>query len=197
MKPILVSFILIAVIFVIFFSCPAGVDSSENETSKNRLAVVFATSMGDITIELNPDKAPITVENFLEYVDAHFYDGTIFHRVIPGFMIQGGGLTPEMKQKQNRPPIENEADNGLKNERGTVSMARTQDVNSATSQFFINLADNTFLNHGVRGFGYAVFGKVTEGMDIVDKIAQAPTGNIGMHRDVPVEPVIIKSAYRK
>jgi peptidyl-prolyl cis-trans isomerase A (cyclophilin A) len=183
--------------FALFACSFGGVWASETKSSGESPTVVLSTTLGDITIELNPDKAPITVENFLEYVDAHFYDGTIFHRAIPGFVIQGGGLTPEMKQKQNRPPIENEADNGLKNDRGTLSMARAQDVNSATSQFFINLADNTFLNHGVRGFGYAVFGRVTEGMDIVDKIAEAPTGNIGMHRDVPVEPVIIKSAYRK
>jgi peptidyl-prolyl cis-trans isomerase A (cyclophilin A) len=159
--------------------------------------VALSTTFGDITIELNPEKAPITVKNFLAYVDAGFYDGTIFHRVIPEFMIQGGGFTKDMKQKQTQPPIKNEADNGLRNSRGTITMARTSDINSATSQFFVNLKENTFLDHMVRDFGYAVFGKVIKGMDVVDKIAAVRTGNRGMQQNVPIEPVIIKSARRK
>ena len=159
--------------------------------------VVFSTTLGEVTIELYPEKAPITVENFLAYVDAGFYDGTIFHRVIPGFVIQGGGFTENMEQKSTRPPIKNEADNGLKNERGTLSMARTRDVNSATSQFFINLIDNASLDHGTRDFGYAVFARVVVGMDVIDKIAAVRTSNRGMYQNVPVQPVVIQSARRK
>ncbi len=159
--------------------------------------VVFSTTLGEITIELYPDKAPVTVENFLAYVDAGFFDKTIFHRVIPGFVLQGGGFTEDMKQKTTRPPIKNEAENGLKNERSTLSMARTQDINSATSQFFINLKDNTVLDNGTRDFGYAVFARVTAGMDVVDKIATVPTGNRGRFQDVPVKAVIIQSVRRK
>ena len=141
--------------------------------------VVFSTTLGEVTIELYPEKAPITVENFLAYVDAGFYDGTVFHRVVPGFVIQGGGFTESMEQKSTRPPIKNEADNGLKNERGTLSMARTRDVNSGTSQFFINLIDNAFLDHGTRDFGYAVFARVVVGMDVIDKIG--PGGHFLEH----------------
>ncbi len=158
--------------------------------------VVFSTTEGDITLEMFPDEAPITVENFLQYVDDGFFDGTIFHRVIPGFMIQGGGFTVEMEQKETRDEIKNEADNGLKNERGSLSMARTQAVDSATAQFFINLKHNDFLDHGSRDFGYAVFAKVSEGMDVVDKIAKVATGRSGMHEDVPEEPILIQSAKR-
>jgi peptidyl-prolyl cis-trans isomerase A (cyclophilin A) len=158
--------------------------------------IILSTSLGDITIELFDAEAPVTVENFLQYVDDGFFDGTIFHRVIPGFMLQGGGFTADMKEKKNRPPIKNEAGNGLKNERGALSMARTQEINSATSQFFINIKDNAFLDHGSRDFGYAVFAKVTEGMEIVDRIAEVATGNKGMHQDVPIEPVVILSAKR-
>jgi peptidyl-prolyl cis-trans isomerase A (cyclophilin A) len=158
--------------------------------------IILSTSLGDITIELFDAEAPVTVENFLQYVDDGFFDGTIFHRVIPGFMLQGGGFTADMKEKKNRPPIKNEAGNGLKNERGTLSMARTQEINSATSQFFINIKDNAFLDHGTRDFGYAVFAKVTEGMEIVDRIASVATGSKGMHQDVPIEPVVILSAKR-
>jgi peptidyl-prolyl cis-trans isomerase A (cyclophilin A) len=150
-----------------------------------------------LTIELYPDKAPVTVENFLAYVDAGFYDGTIFHRIVPGFVIQGGGFGETMEQKPTRSPITNEADNGLKNERGTLSMARTQEINSATSQFFINLQDNGLLDHGSRDFGYAVFGRVIEGMDTVDRIAAVPTSNRGIHQNIPVEPVVIRTARRK
>lgn len=159
--------------------------------------VVFETSHGDITIEMFPDEAPITVENFLSYVDDGFFDGTVFHRVMPGFVIQGGGFDADMNQKETRDPIRNEADNGLKNDRGTLSMARTQQVNSATSQFFINLNDNAFLNHGARDFGYAVFARVVEGMDVVDEIAKVPTGSHGPHQNVPREPVVVSKAYRK
>jgi cyclophilin family peptidyl-prolyl cis-trans isomerase len=152
--------------------------------------VVITTSLGEITVELDPVKAPLTVENFLTYVKAGHYDGTIFHRVIKGFMIQGGGMTPDMKEKATRPPIKNEAANGLKNERGTITMARTNQVDSATSQFFINTGTNNgFLDHKVRDYGYAVFGKVTAGMNVVDKIEGVKT----QPGDVPAEPVIIKS----
>ena len=158
--------------------------------------VILSTSLGDITVELLADKAPISVQNFLEYVDAGFYDGTVFHRVIAGFMAQCGGFSRDMQQKAPRAPIKNEADNGVKNLRGALAMARTSDVNSATSQFFINLKDNAFLDHGKRDFGYAVFARVTQGMDVVDKIAGVPTGSQGNFKDVPVDPVIIESARR-
>jgi peptidyl-prolyl cis-trans isomerase A (cyclophilin A) len=159
--------------------------------------VVFSTTKGDLTIELYADKAPISVKNFLDYVDSGFYNGVIFHRVIPGFVIQGGGFTAEMVKKSTKSPIKNEADNGLKNLRGTLSLARTQDVNSATTQFFINLQDNKALDHRPGNFGYAVFGKVIKGMDVVDTIAGVPTGSHGYYRDVPTIPVIIKKATRK
>lgn len=158
--------------------------------------VIFSTSMGDITIELFHDQAPITVANFLQYVDEGFFDGTIFHRVIPGFVIQGGGHAQDMRAKETNAPIKNEADNGEKNLRGTLSMARTREVDSATSQFFINLKDNAVLDHGQRDFGYAVFGRVSQGMDIVDLIAAVKTASRGPHQDVPVEPVVILSAKR-
>ena len=159
--------------------------------------VIFSTSMGDITIELMSEEAPISAKNFLDYVDAGFFDGTIFHRVIPGFMIQGGGFTEDMNQKPAQAPIKNEADNGVKNARGTLSMARTSDINSATTQFFINLKENESLDHGTRDFGYAVFARVVEGMDVVDKIAGVKTGNKGPHSDVPMEPVVTTTARRK
>ena len=158
--------------------------------------IILSTNVGDITLELFADKAPISVKNFLAYVDAGFYDGTIFHRVIPEFMIQCGGFTPDMMQKKTNVPIKNEADNGLSNEPYTIAMARTSDINSATSQFFINLADNVFLDHGKRDFGYAVFGKVTQGTDVVDKIAEVETGTRGGHRDVPVTPVTINKVRK-
>ncbi len=158
--------------------------------------VVFTTTLGDIKIEFFPQEAPLSVENFLQYVDEGFFEDTIFHRVIPGFVIQGGGFSTEMKQKKTRDPIKNEADNGVKNTRGTLSMARTQAVDSATSQFFINLADNAFLDNGERDFGYAVFARVVEGMDVVDQIAALPTADHGMHQNVPVEPVVVASAKR-
>ena len=158
--------------------------------------VIFSTTLGNFMIELYPGKAPITVKNFLAYVDAGFFENTIFHRVIPGFMIQGGGFTEQMQKKPTNPPIKNEAKNGLKNKRGTLSMARTQVVDSATAQFFVNLKDNASLDHGTRGYGYAVFARVIAGMEVIDKIAAVPTGNKGSYRNVPKTPVIIKSARR-
>ena len=154
--------------------------------------IKIKTSHGEIAVELFEDKAPITCENFRRYAaDGHF-DGTVFHRVIPNFMIQGGGMDEDLKAKPTRDPIRNEADNGAANLRGTLAMARTSAVDSATSQFFINLKDNDFLNHGSRDFGYAVFGRVTDGMDVVDRIAAVPTGNQAGHQDVPVEPITIR-----
>ena len=155
------------------------------------------TNYGDITVELDSEKAPITAQNFLDYVNSGNYDNTIFHRVIDGFMIQGGGFEPGMVQKQTRAPIQNEAANGLKNDKYTVAMARTSDVHSATNQFFINVANNNFLNHSAptsQGFGYCVFGKVIEGMDVVDKIAKVNTGNRAGHQNVPVENVLLEKA---
>ena len=159
--------------------------------------VVIETSQGNITVELFKDKAPITVRNFLSYVNEGFYDGLVFHRVIKNFMIQGGGLDENMQTKKNKFAIKNEATNGVKNNRGTLAMARTAVVDSATSQFFINLVDNSFLDHKGKTpdmFGYAVFGQVVEGMDVVDAIAQVKTGNKAGHSDVPVEPVFITRA---
>ncbi|MCQ4281208.1 peptidylprolyl isomerase [Pseudomonas stutzeri] len=158
--------------------------------------VLLNTSMGEIEIELEAEKAPVSVKNFLEYVESGYYDGTVFHRVIPGFMIQGGGFNEGLSQKKTRAPIKNEADNGLHNVRGTLAMARTQNVDSATSQFFINHRDNDFLDHGSRDFGYAVFAKVVRGMDVVDQIAQVPTGNRSMMQNVPLTPVKIISAKK-
>ncbi len=159
--------------------------------------VDIKTSMGDIRVELADDAAPQTVENFLRYVDESFYNDVIFHRVINGFMIQGGGFKEDLDRKQTRHAIPYEGNNGLYNDRGTLAMARTQDPNSATSQFFINLVDNTFLNHGARGAaGYTVFGRVTEGMDVVDQIAKVPTRTVGPYQNVPNTPVIIESVTR-
>ena len=156
--------------------------------------VKLSTGQGDIIIELYPEKAPITVENFLAYVSDGFYNNIIFHRVITDFMIQAGSFTNDGEQKQTRPPIKNEADNGLSNETGTIAMARTQVVDSATSQFFINCVDNDNLNHGVRDFGYCVFGKVIEGMYVVDKIQYSPTGSKKGMKDWPLEDIIILKA---
>lgn len=158
--------------------------------------VMLETNQGNILLELDGEKAPITVENFLTYVDEGFYDGTVFHRVIAGFMIQGGGFTENMDKKSTKEAIKNEANNGLKNEPGTIAMARTRHPDSATAQFFINTVNNRFLNNGVRGVGYAVFGKVAEGMDTVMKISRLPTTSKGMYQDVPKEPVVIVKAYR-
>ncbi len=175
--------------------------ASGNQTQHGKLwgmtKVNLETNYGTIGLELDDAKAPNTVKNFLEYVNAGHYDGTIFHRVIPGFMIQGGGFDGEMKQKPTKAPIQNEAGNGLKNDRYTVAMARTNDPHSATAQFFINVADNDFLNHtqpAGQGWGYAVFGTVTEGTEVVDKIAAVSTSSHGVHQDVPSENVVIESA---
>ena len=159
------------------------------------MKATIETDLGNIELELDDKKAPVTVKNFVDYAKSGHYNDTIFHRVIDGFMIQGGGFTADMSQKPTKEPIRNEAMNGLKNARGTIAMARTMVVDSATSQFFINLVDNAFLdfrNPTPQGFGYAVFGKVTKGMEVVDKIAKVQTGNRGMHQDVPVKPVVIK-----
>lgn len=161
--------------------------------------VLIETSSGDILVELDAEKAPRTVENFLKYVDSGFYDNTIFHRVIKGFMIQGGGLDARMNEKATNAPIQNEAGNGLKNNRGTIAMARTRDPHSASAQFFINLVDNDFLNfteESIDGYGYCVFGKVTEGMDVVDKIAKGKTKSQGIYDDVPVDMVMITHVSR-
>ena len=161
--------------------------------------VKLETSMGDILVRLDARKAPMTTANFLEYVKAGQYDGTIFHRVIKDFMIQGGGLGPRMDEKATRAPIKNEADNGLSNDRGTIAMARTMDPHSATAQFFINLVDNDFLNYSApvpSGWGYCVFGKVVEGMDVVDKIAKVKTKSVGFHENVPTDMVLITGASR-
>lgn len=158
--------------------------------------VVIETSEGTIKLELWPDQAPETVKNFLQYVDKGFYDGTIFHRVIATFMIQGGGFTPDMKEKRGGAPIQNEAKSDVKNLRGTIAMARTSEPNSATAQFFINVKDNNPLDHSsntMQGYGYAVFGKVTEGLDVVDKIKRVPTKTVGQFENVPATPVVIKS----
>jgi len=169
------------------------------QAEKTNPKVIMKTSMGDITIELYPDKAPITVKNYLSYVDEKFYDGTIFHRVMKGFMIQGGGLTPDFKEKPTKPAIKNEAANGLKNKRGTIAMARTAIVDSATSQFYINHVDNSFLdyrNANPEGFGYCVFGKVVKGMNVVNAIAKVKTMSKGGHADVPSETITIISIRR-
>ncbi len=171
--------------FVLLFSACASAQPQ---------SVLMKTNKGDIVIELDAEKAPKTVANFLEYVNAGFYNGVIFHRVIEDFMIQGGGFTPDMQQKTPREPVENEAKNGLKNERGTIAMARTSDPHSATAQFFINHKDNPNLDYpSFDGWGYAVFGRVTEGMDVVDAIAETRTGVVGGYRDVPRETILIES----
>jgi len=172
---------------------------SETEATKNP-TVLMSTNAGDVRVELFSDKAPVTVKNFLTYVEDKFYDGLIFHRVIAGFMIQGGGFDPNMQQRATRSPIKNEAANGLKNKIGTLSMARTNVVDSATAQFFINVKDNDFLDHrntSPDGFGYAVFGQVIDGLDVVRKIENVKTGNRGLHQNVPVEPVVIHSVRRE
>ena len=158
--------------------------------------ITFRTTMGDISIELDFDKAPISSANFLSYAKDEFYNDTVFHRVINGFMVQGGGMTSDMQQKQTKAPIENEADNGLKNDIGTLAMARTADPHSASSQFFINVSNNDFLNHSgknMQGWGYAVFGRVVEGEDVLDKIRVVPTGSQAGHQDVPSDPIVIES----
>ena len=188
------SLALIVVFFVLTSGCNA-MNATKNPTVK------IETSKGDLVLELYADKAPKTVENFLAYVKDGFFEGTIFHRIIPNFMIQGGGFTEDMQEKPNKDPIENEADNGLKNEVGTLAMARTSDPHSATSQFFINVKDNDFLNFSgqtQQGWGYCVFGKITEGMDVVQAMEKVATGNSGMHQDVPKEAIkIIKVSIQE
>ncbi len=187
---------LILVFLVLTLVVPLGVEGAGSKNPQ----VVLKTSMGRIVLELFPDRAPKTVDNFLGYVRWGHYDGTIFHRVIPNFMIQGGGITPDMKEKLTGMSIQNEADNGLKNRRGTVAMARTQDPHSATAQFFINTKDNKFLDHKARtskGWGYTVFGRVVEGMDVVDAISKVKAGTKGSYQNVPLEPVVIVKATVK
>ena len=182
-------FTLLSIFAVFALAASAGAEDTNP-------VVVMVTSKGTIKIEVDQAKAPISAANFLAYVNDKYYDGTIFHRVIPNFMLQGGGFDPAMKQKSTKAPIKNEAGNGLKNTRGTLAMARTGVVDSATAQFFINVKDNGFLDHkdtSTQGFGYAVFAKVIEGMDVVDAIKSVPTGSKGGHQDVPVEPVVIES----
>ena len=187
-----------AVLYVVAFAAAAacGETSQESEVP----VVVMETSKGILRLEMLPEAAPITVANFLEYVDSGFYDGLIFHRVVPGFVIQGGGYEPDMVKRPTRDAIQNESDNGVQNLRGTLSMARTNAAHSATSQFFINLVDNDMLDHGARPeqpFGYAVFARVIEGMEVVDEIARVRTGQRAGMGDVPVEPVVIEKAYRE
>jgi cyclophilin family peptidyl-prolyl cis-trans isomerase len=199
-----ISFAVIGCIFLIFMlrqsqskEEPVLNETTNQQAVAGNLQVVFETSLGDITLELDPAKAPTTVKNFLSYVEAGFYDGTLFHRVIPGFMIQGGGMTPGLREKSTKAPIKNEAANGLANLRGTIAMARTQDIDSATSQFFINVRDNLFLNHrdnSPNGFGYCVFGKVISGLEVADKIVTVTTQTSGYHENVPVEDVLIIKA---
>ncbi len=182
-------------IFVLTLAGPASAqDSTQKKSEEGTVQVVLKTNAGDITLELDKAKAPITVNNFLAYAEEGYYDSTIFHRVIPDFMIQGGGFTVDMAQKKTSPPIKNEWQNGLKNVRGSVAMARLGgQANSATSQFFINVKDNTFLDQPRDGAGYAVFGKVVDGMDVVDKIQHVKTMKKGMYADVPVDPVLIEN----
>jgi cyclophilin family peptidyl-prolyl cis-trans isomerase len=161
------------------------------KNNENLIMIKIKTTSGDIEIKLYEEEAPISSENFKKYVKDGFFEGTIFHRVIPNFMVQGGGMTENMENKSTNAPIKNEANNGKKNLRGTLAMARTMEIDSATSQFFINLVDNSFLDHGDRDFGYAVFGEVTDGMDIVDEIASTATGSKMGHQDVPTEPIMI------
>ncbi len=182
------------------FSSHACSNNSGDLNVPSKPLVIFETSLGDLTIELYPEKAPITVKNFLEYTKNGFYDNTIFHRVIPNFVVQGGGFAPNMVKKETAPPIKNEASNGLKNEIATLSMARTEDPNSASSQFFINLADNAFLDHkdkSTSGYGYAVFAKVIDGMSVVNAMQKEKTGIFKFFRDVPVDDIVIKKAYIK
>ena len=189
----------IATLLILVSSCAENNNVAEVEQQKEKVMteVIIKTSLGDINLELNNEKAPVTVENFISIAESGYYEGTIFHRVINGFMIQGGGLTADMSNKSSgTSPIQNEANNGLSNDRGTIAMARTMDPHSATSQFFINHKDNGFLNHTgetSQGWGYAVFGVVTDGMDVVDQIAEVATGSSGAYQDVPQEVITIES----
>ena len=187
----------LSIVLLLAVTMVLPVQAAEKKTA-NPL-VLLDTTQGQIVLELFPDKAPQTVQNFLTYVDSKFYDGTIFHRVIPDFMIQGGGFTTKFKRKATREPIRNEAPNGLTNDRGTIAMARTQDPHSATAQFFINSKSNDFLNYRTKtahGYGYAVFGRVVKGMEVVDRISLVSTGQVGNMGDVPKQQVVIRSAKR-
>ena len=197
-KPVWRHFYLYIFSLSVIMCCSAFV-AHANQQMENKTMIKLSTSMGEITLELDAENAPITVENFLSYVDSGHYDNTIFHRVIPGFVIQGGGLISGMQEKKTGTPIQNEADNGLKNLTGSICMARTNDPHSATSQFFINLKDNHFLDHTEKtesGWGYAVFGHVVSGMDVVEKIAKVDTGTAGYHSDVPLEDIVLEKAER-
>lgn len=182
--------------FLMFMLTCLWLPMAQAETAQTKPLVVLTTNLGAITIELDADKAPISVANFLAYVDSGFYSNTLFHRVLPGFMIQGGGYGLKLDDKKNMDPIKNEAPNGLLNDRGSVALARTSAINSATSQFFINTVDNAFLNHTESSYGYAVFGRVIEGMKVVDKIEMTPTERSGSFANLPVEPVILLSVSR-
>ncbi|NMP28475.1 peptidylprolyl isomerase A [Rahnella sp. SAP-1] len=182
------------VTFTALLSLTAMAPAAIAAKAKAETHVLLTTSAGNIELELDNAKAPVSVKNFVDYVQSGFYNNTIFHRVIPGFMVQGGGFTGNMQQKSTNAPIKNEADNGLRNLRGTISMARTADKDSATSQFFLNVADNAFLDHGQRDFGYAVFGKIVKGMDVVDKISSVKTDNVGPYQNVPSTPIVLLSA---
>jgi cyclophilin family peptidyl-prolyl cis-trans isomerase len=189
-------FILILILFCL--STQKGIAGENNMNQSENPVVAIETTEGTFQVELWADKAPTTVKNFLDYVEDGFYNGTIFHRVIDNFMIQGGGLDSELKPKETKAPIKNEAAAELKNERGTIAMARTNVVNSATSQFFINVNNNDFLNHKDKttmGFGYAVFGKVIKGMDVVDRIKKTRTNTVGQHQDVPAKPIVIENVH--
>lgn len=192
--------VLVAILSLVFFPTIKG-NEPMNETTSENVQVLIETTMGNITIELDMQNAPNTSSNFLAYVDDGYFVDTTFHRVIPNFMVQGGGITADMRDKPSkRAPIQNEANNGLKNDRGTLAMARTGDPHSATSQFFINHADNAFLNFSsetMQGWGYAVFGKVVDGMDVVDEIAKVKTGSKGGHQDVPMETITITAVSRQ
>lgn len=188
----LIKWIMVSVVLLGFF---AASGSAENACQKDLVYAEIVTNQGTIEVELWADKAPKTVENFVQYIESGFYAGTVFHRVIDGFMIQGGGMTKDLSEKNTKQPVVNEATNGQKNKRGTLAMARTSDVHSATAQFFINLVDNSFLDHrdqSSSGYGYAVFGRVIDGMDVVDRIAKVQTGNKGYHQDVPTSPIVIE-----
>lgn len=184
-------------VYLILFLSTTLSFATEKNMSNTHTKVKLTTSLGEFVIQLEDEKAPVSASNFIAYVKQGFYNGTIFHRVIPGFMAQGGGFDAAFKQKDTNAPIKNEADNGLKNKRGTLAMARTNDPNSATAQFFVNYKDNSFLDHTgptPSGWGYAVFGEVTEGMDVVDSMAKQATGNRGMHQDVPKTDIVIEKA---
>ena len=198
MKPVSRHFYLYVFTLLIIMCCSAFVVHA-NQQMENKIMIKLLTSKGEITLELDAENAPVTVDNFLSYVDSGHFDDTIFHRVIPGFVIQGGGLVSGMQEKKTGTPIQNEAGNGLKNLTGSICMARTNDPHSATSQFFINLKDNHFLDHTEKtesGWGYAVFGRVVSGMDVVENIAAVETGNVGYHSDVPLEDVVLEKAER-